>query len=601
MAVDANLETVASGYNLSKINDNFTKIENALENALGLDGTTPNAMLADLDLNSNDLLNGGVGNFQSVFVNGTNVNDIVGPVGPTGPAGTNGTDGINGVSFTWKGTYSGTTAYVLNDVVSDQGSSWIAINTTTGNAPPTLPTTANTWWNLAALKGDTGASGSGTGDMVAATYDPAHIVQQVVGIAATQTLTNKTLTSPVINTPTGIVKGDVGLGNVDNTSDATKNSAVASLTNKKLGSLTSNGFVKTSSGDGTLSVDTNSYQPLATLLTSFAALSNASGTLSNNGSGVLSWGSASAGMTDEQRRNALLTLCSISKLNAHYERQLNTFADGYKASDGINAGSSSNYTVNTTSGYVGPTSGSLTRVTGGTPTTPNFGGTAANINDSNTGTSITTSAIGNTTGSTDTQRMIGIIDYGSNKTITKIEAVGLSESLSTTNMELMYSTDGSTWTRLGSTIAVTTTPTTFSQTGSVTARYVGLAVAAATNYGTATVTLQDLNGYVTPLNNMTLVSTTQTADATVSNGRVLAEIDPIDSITLNTDLTVEVTCNGGTNWSIATLSSIGKGQSGRTVIETIDTACTLGTSFTARIKTLNNKNVNIYKLTVVVH
>ena len=35
--------------------------------------------------------------------------------------------------------------------------------------------------------------------------------------AAAVTLTNKTLTSPVINTPTGIVKGDVGLGNVDNT------------------------------------------------------------------------------------------------------------------------------------------------------------------------------------------------------------------------------------------------------------------------------------------------------------------------------------------------------------------------------------------------
>ncbi|ASZ74684.1 hypothetical protein KHO57_gp220 [Mycobacterium phage Phabba] len=37
-----------------------------------------------------------------------------------------------------------------------------------------------------------------------------------------RTLTQKTLTSPVINTPTGIVKGDVGLGNVDNTSDANK-------------------------------------------------------------------------------------------------------------------------------------------------------------------------------------------------------------------------------------------------------------------------------------------------------------------------------------------------------------------------------------------
>jgi hypothetical protein len=52
--------------------------------------------------------------------------------------------------------------------------------------------------------------------------------------AAVATLTNKTLTSPVINTPTGIVKGDVGLGNVDNTSDTTKNAAAVALTNKDL-------------------------------------------------------------------------------------------------------------------------------------------------------------------------------------------------------------------------------------------------------------------------------------------------------------------------------------------------------------------------------
>jgi hypothetical protein len=49
-----------------------------------------------------------------------------------------------------------------------------------------------------------------------------------------QTFTNKTLTSPSITTPTGIVKGDVGLGNVDNTSDATKNAASATLTNKTI-------------------------------------------------------------------------------------------------------------------------------------------------------------------------------------------------------------------------------------------------------------------------------------------------------------------------------------------------------------------------------
>jgi hypothetical protein len=67
---------------------------------------------------------------------------------------------------------------------------------------------------------------------------------KAVSKTGTETLTNKTLispaitggtmTSPAITTPTGIVKGDIGLGNVDNTSDATKNSATATLTNKTL-------------------------------------------------------------------------------------------------------------------------------------------------------------------------------------------------------------------------------------------------------------------------------------------------------------------------------------------------------------------------------
>jgi hypothetical protein len=50
----------------------------------------------------------------------------------------------------------------------------------------------------------------------------------LVTLTGTQTLTNKSLTSPAITTPTGIVKGDVGLGSVDNTADANK--AVLSAT-----------------------------------------------------------------------------------------------------------------------------------------------------------------------------------------------------------------------------------------------------------------------------------------------------------------------------------------------------------------------------------
>lgn len=51
-----------------------------------------------------------------------------------------------------------------------------------------------------------------------------------VGLAANQTLLNKVLTSPTITTPAGIVKGDVGLGNVDNTSDANKPVSTAQQT-----------------------------------------------------------------------------------------------------------------------------------------------------------------------------------------------------------------------------------------------------------------------------------------------------------------------------------------------------------------------------------
>jgi hypothetical protein len=72
------------------------------------------------------------------------------------------------------------------------------------------------------------------GDTKAVKYSAIVNLTDIVKLNSIQTLTNKTLTSPVINSPTGIVKGDVGLGNVDNTSDATKNSASATLANKTL-------------------------------------------------------------------------------------------------------------------------------------------------------------------------------------------------------------------------------------------------------------------------------------------------------------------------------------------------------------------------------
>lgn len=79
------------------------------------------------------------------------------------------------------------------------------------------------------------------------------VTSNLCGINQSCTLTNKTLTAPAISSPTGLVKADVGLGNVDNTSDATKNSAAATLTNKI---LSGNTAVTLISGSGTITHNT---------------------------------------------------------------------------------------------------------------------------------------------------------------------------------------------------------------------------------------------------------------------------------------------------------------------------------------------------------
>lgn len=83
---------------------------------------------------------------------------------PQWPAGNNGADGK---SFTPKGEYSAGTSYVANDVVSYLGSSWIALQSTTGNIPAEWA-----YWTLNAAKGADGTwsgdiSGSGTANEIA--------------------------------------------------------------------------------------------------------------------------------------------------------------------------------------------------------------------------------------------------------------------------------------------------------------------------------------------------------------------------------------------------------------------------------------------------
>jgi len=54
-------------------NNNFALIETALENTVSRDGTTPNTMSADLDLNSQDINNVDTVNANAIIINGTSI------------------------------------------------------------------------------------------------------------------------------------------------------------------------------------------------------------------------------------------------------------------------------------------------------------------------------------------------------------------------------------------------------------------------------------------------------------------------------------------------------------------------------------------------
>lgn len=67
------LTNTASPTYLTQLNQNFTNVQTQFDNTLSLDGSTPNAMNADIDLNGNDLINAGVVYTSSLRIGGENV------------------------------------------------------------------------------------------------------------------------------------------------------------------------------------------------------------------------------------------------------------------------------------------------------------------------------------------------------------------------------------------------------------------------------------------------------------------------------------------------------------------------------------------------
>lgn len=203
---------------IQTINNNSSLIEAALENTLSLDGTAPNQMKVDLDLDGNDLLNAGTVDLQSLKIAGQ-------PFFP---------DEITAIGYKgWSPVFGVSTdgdRRVLRLV------DWVGGE---GDAPTTYVGMYVGSTDLVVAIGDgvniRGASGSGTGDMLAANNlsDVANAVTSftnikqdatdsatgVVELATNSEVQTGTDTTRAV-TPAGLTAKEATVSNVrSNTSD----------------------------------------------------------------------------------------------------------------------------------------------------------------------------------------------------------------------------------------------------------------------------------------------------------------------------------------------------------------------------------------------
>ena len=181
------------------------------------------------------------------------------------------------VGFTPEGAWSSGATYATNDVVSYNGSSYLAIQASTNQNPATQ----TAYWMVLAAKGEAGTgissitAGTGLSGGTITTSGTIEIDSTVATLTGSQTLTNKTLTNPSVNNYT---EGVVSIGTVSS-------SHTLSLTNGTVQTAT-----LTASTACTFTMPTaNAGKSFILLLKQAASTGNGSATFTG-----VKWGTAGA-------------------------------------------------------------------------------------------------------------------------------------------------------------------------------------------------------------------------------------------------------------------------------------------------------------------
>lgn len=121
----------------------------------------------------------------------------------------------------------------------------------------------------------------------------------------------------------------------------------------------------------------------------------------------------------------------------------------------------------------------------------------------------------------------------------------------------------------------------------------------AQNAAAAGIYTAEVEFYESPTANMTLQSVAITALAQPATILGVIREEDIDAITLGTDLTLEVSRDGGTTWTAVTLTEVATDGTGRILQGSADvSAQPAGTSLKWRVKTLNLKASKILALAI---
>lgn len=170
------IKTILSGFfSTASLNSNFVALRDAFNNTLSRDGSTPNTMEADIDLNSHDLLNVGKITADDITVAGqplafqegiAEVNAIAVEVEQAkldAQAAAQAAQDAENSLLEWAGPWTTAKAYAPSDLASFDGSTYVCVVAHTSGVFATDFGAGK--WQLFASKGSPGAS---TGDMLAA-------------------------------------------------------------------------------------------------------------------------------------------------------------------------------------------------------------------------------------------------------------------------------------------------------------------------------------------------------------------------------------------------------------------------------------------------